>query len=381
MKLKKWENMWFKLLKNNMYSFVKKILFRLNPEFVHDAVLFLGGLATKFHLQKLFSSFYNYKNKRLEQEIAGMYFQNPVGLAAGFDKDAKLIQFLPAFGFGFLEVGSITYEPYEGNKTPHLIRLPDDKSILVNFGLKSKGAYIVAKNLEQFTVKKSSNVPIGISIAATNKQYKNQKEMAEEFVKAYSVLKKYGDYMTPNISCPKSCGGEGFCSSNNVSLLLETFHNITKKEKITKPIFLKLKIDLSLNEVDKIVSLAKKYSYIKGFVVGNLTKKRENLVTKNVPAFGGLSGKLCYEKAIQIIKCIRKKDKKSIIIGCGGVFTSDDAYEMLKSGANVIQLITGMIYNGPATVRNINKGIALRLEKEGYQNLSEAITVWHRKIK
>ena len=364
-----------------MYSFTKKILFRLSPEFVHDAVLILGGLGTKLHLSKIFALAYNYKNKKLEQEIFGIHFPNPIGLAAGFDKDARLIHFLPAFGFGFLEIGSITYSAYEGNKKPRLIRLPEDKSILVNFGLKSKGANVVAKNLEQFTIERISSVPIGVSIAATNKFYKNQKEMAEEFVKAYAVLKKYGDYITLNVSCPNSFGGESFCSAAELQKLLDAFQIVNKKTKITKPFFLKLRVDLSLNEVDKILKIAKNYSFVKGFIVGNLTKKRENLKTKNVPAIGGLSGKLCYDKAIKIISHIRKRDKDTILIGCGGVFTEDDAYGMLKSGANLIQLITGMIYNGPATVRNINKGIVKRIEKDAHSNLKDAIKVWHTDLK
>lgn len=359
-----------------MYKFIKPLLFRISPERVHDATLFWGRIFSKLKLASLFGLWYDYKNEKLCQTIQDVMFENPVGLAAGFDKDASLIHFLPSFGFGFLEIGSITYGAYAGNKKPWLVRLPKDKSILVNFGLKSKGVSFVKKRLLQKTT-----VPIGVSIAATNRKYSSDKEMAQEFVKAYQEVRDVGNYYTINISCPNSFGGEGFCSATRLPLLLDAFARVHKKEKIMKPFFLKLKVDLSLQEVDTILSCTKKYAFITGFVIGNLTKDRKNLRTQNVPNVGGLSGKLCFEKALALIQHVHERNPKYVLIGVGGVFTAEDCCTMLKAGAHLVQLITGMIYQGPATVKHMNQGIVSLLAQEGHRTLSEAIRAWHTRKK
>jgi dihydroorotate dehydrogenase subfamily 2 len=349
-----------------IYNIIRPLVFSATPDQAHKGLLFWGKLLSP--ISWIFRPLFSYSNKKLNVNVMTVNFPNPVGLGAGFDKNAELTRFLPAFGFGHLETGSITYGAYKGNKPPHATRLVKDNSIVINYGLKNLGAVRVLKNL-----KKKSPVPIGVSIAATNKEYNSQKEMAQEFLKAYHVLKNEGDYITLNVSCPNAFGGENFCQPENLNTLLDLF----RTENVNKPLFVKLKVDLTEKEVDEILQVVKKYNFVTGFIVGNLTKKRENLKTLKIPEQGGLSGRPCYQKALNLVRYIHKKEPDYVLIGLGGIFSVEDAIEMLKSGATMVQLITGMIYQGPGLMKKINKGIIHKLNKEGFASLEEALKVWH----
>jgi len=357
-----------------VYKYVlKPIFFKFDPEDVHDHMTSIGIFLSKYIItRKLTEVFFQYSNPILEQKILGINFKNPIGLSAGFDKNATLTDILPEVGFGFEEVGSITGEYCSGNPKPRLWRLKKSKSLAVYYGLKNDGCEAISKRLQN----KKFKIPIGISIAKTNcKETTDTDKAIEDYFKAYKSFINIGDYFTINISCPNAYGGQPFTDSKKLEVLFDKLLSIPK----TKPIFLKIAPDLNEKEINEIINIAEKFK-IDGFVCTNLTKDRNNpkikanikdkLITEN----GGLSGKVVEDLSNEIIKNIYKKTNgKFVIMGVGGVFSAEDAYKKIKAGASLIQLITGMIFEGPQVISEINLGLVKLLKKDGYKNISEAI--------
>jgi len=353
---------------------IRPILFTIDPERVHDwAILagrILGYSETTKYITKLFL---NYENKILRQKIHGIKFKNPVGLAAGFDKDVNLMPLMPCIGFGYEEIGSITAQPCKGNPKPRLWRLPKQKSIVVYYGLKNPGAQEVAKKLYG----KKFKLPIGISIAKTNcKETADTKAGIDDYYQTFKLLESFASYFTINVSCPNAYGGLPFTDSKLLNKLLDRLDEI----ETDKPVFLKLTPDLEEKEIDQVIKVAKKHN-IQGFVISNLTKQRNVIPKEDLDKVGegGLSGKPVKKKANDMISYVYKKTKgKYLIIGVGGIFSAEDAYEMIKNGASLVQLITGMIYEGPFLIKKINKGLVKLLEKDNFNNISEAVGVNHK---
>lgn len=347
---------------------VKPIFFQLDPEYIHDKMIKASDFCgSNWLLRNLLHLMFYYENPILTQNIKGINFKNPVGLAAGFDKDALATNILYHIGFGFEEVGSVTGEPCAGNPGKRLWRLPKSKSLVVYYGLKNMGAKVISQRLSKLKFK----MPIGINIAKTNcKETVDLEKGIQDYVKAYKAFKNIGDYYTINISCPNAFGGQPFTDKIKLAKLLSA---IDKEEK-TKPIFLKLSPDLSNNMIDDLIEVSREYK-IDGFVCSNLTKNRESsLVKDKVPDVGGLSGKVTEELSNKLISYIYSKTKgEFVIIGCGGIFNSLDAYKKIKCGASLVQLITGMIYEGPQLMSEINRGLVQLVKKDGYKNISEAI--------
>ncbi len=349
------------------------MLFIQDPEKVHDSAVAIGRFfgfnlitraATKF--------FFNYQHPMLEQNIAGIRFRNPIGLAAGFDKDAQLTSILSCVGFGFEEIGSITGEYCAGNPKPRLWRIPRAEAIIVYYGLKNEGAEYIASKLEN----RSFPIPIGVSAAKTNsKETIHLRAGIEDYMKVIRTFRNIGAYYTINISCPNSFGGEDFVDTKKMIMLF----NAMKKEKLFhKPVFIKISPDMSVKRLDAIISLSIKYN-VTGLISANLIKKREHAktLTKDELATwkkGGLSGKPVKAYALKQVQYIFKKaGKKLVIIGCGGINSAEDAYEYICSGASLVQLITGMIYEGPQLIGEINRGLVDLLKKDGFSNISEAV--------
>jgi len=353
-------------------NILRPIFFRRDPEKVHEGMTSMGEFFGRFFLtRRLLSLFFNYKNEKLRVNITGIDFENPVGLAAGFDKNARLTEVLSCVGFGFEEVGSITGEPCAGNEKPRLFRLPKDKALAVNYGLCSKGAGVISKKL----LNKKFKFPVGVSIARANNPniVMDVEKGIKDYIKAYNHLRNIGDYLTINISCPNTPDDLAFSSSKNFNKLMKEF----SKLGINKPVFVKLKPDFSKKEIDEFINISDRHDFITGFIISNLTKDRSNLKT-SAEEFekvkGGISGIPIREKSNRILKYVYKKTKgKYVLIGCGGIFSAEDAYEKIKLGASLVQLITGMIYNGPGFIKEVNKGLVKLLERDGYNNISEAI--------
>lgn len=357
-------------------SGIRRIIFLFDPEKVHDKALDLGKFFGKNRgLKKITRFLYGFENPVLEQKILGITFKNSVGLAAGFDKNAELIEICPDLNFGFTEVGSFTGLPCEGNPKPRLWRLTKSKGIIVWYGLKNDGVekiYFRIKNIK-------SEIPIGINIARTNsKEIIGLEKEISDYVKGFKKFSDFGDYFALNISCPNTCGGAEFHNHKNLTLLLKKL----SKLKISKPVFIKMPPDLSEPKIDGIIDLARKYK-IKGFIASNLTKNRKVIknycsddLEKTDPGVGGISGKPVEELANNLIKYIYQKTKgEFVIIGCGGIFSAEDAYKKIRLGASLVQLITGMIFEGPQLISQINRGLVKLLKKDGFKNISEAVGV------
>jgi len=325
-------------------------------------------------LQKIALVLFDYAHKSLEQEVLGIKFKNPIGLAAGFDKNAQLTAILPYVGFGFMEVGSITGEPCAGNPKPRLWRLPKSKALVVYYGLKNDGAEKISARLK----KEKFVFPVGISIAKTNSPDTCQLDSGiNDYAKAFESFVDIGDYITVNISCPNAYGGQPFNHPERLEKLLARLDKIPYK----KPVFLKIAADLSSDEIDDILDVVHRHR-IQGFVCTNLTKDRDNVDVKkkirdeNVPAKGGISGKVVEDLSNQVIKYIYRRTKGAyVIIGVGGIFSAQDAYKKIKAGASLLQLITGMVYQGPQVISEINQGLVKLLKKDGFENISQAIGV------
>ena len=347
-------------------NILRPILFKLDSEFVHNRFIFLGKFLSATRLSKLLGLFLIYKNKKLSQNILGIEFDSPVGLSAGFDKNAELTSLMPYIGFGFMEVGSITNKPCLGNKKPRLHRLIKEKAIIVNYGLANKGADKISKKIRG----RNFGIPIGLSIAKTNDSSIKGEESVNDYFESFRKLKGLGNYITINISCPNTGDGRSFEDPKLLENLLIKIKKIREKEII----FLKISPDLSKSKIDKIISLAKKYK-INGFVISNLTKDRSKLKKDSKLKYrGGISGLPTRKKSNEMIKYVYQKTKgEFVIIGVGGIFNGADAYEKIKSGANLVQLITGMIYEGPTVIKKINKELVELLEQDGYDNIGKAV--------
>ncbi len=343
----------------------KPIFFRFDPEVVHDFIIKFGSWIEKHSaLKKSSQYFFNFSHSQLEQTILGIKFKNPIGLAAGFVKNAELLDLLPAVGFGFVEIGSITAKSCAGNPKPRLWRLPKKHSLQVYYGLKNDGADTVHDRLKN----RNFQFPIGISIAKTNERTTTLLEQGiEDYFYSYVLFQDTGDYFTINISCPNTYEVTSpFLQPQHLEKLLKKINSIQK----SKPIFIKLSPDLNQN-TETLIDVCLQNN-VDGFICSNLTKQNISFT----PGKGGLSGKSVEKLSNKLIASVYKKTAgQKIIIGCGGIFSAEDAYTKIRLGANVVQLITGMIFEGPQLIGDINRRLVKLLQRDGFKNISEAVGV------
>ena len=346
-------------------NILKPVLFLFDAEKVHDAFISIGVFLGKHRITRWKTSvLFAYENPRLEQDVLGIRFANPVGLSAGFDKDARLTDIMPEVGFGFEEVGSVTGEPCEGNPKPRLWRLPKLKSLAVHYGLKNEGCGKIAARLRG----KKFKIPIGVNIAKTNNVACAETEAGiADYAKAFETMNGIGDYFTVNISCPNAYGGEPFTDPERLDRLMTRLDAIPAQ----KPVFLKLSPDLKGDRLDALIDVCSRHR-VQGFICTNLTKEKKE--ERDIRLKGGLSGKLVQQLSDEQIAYIYKKTRgRYVIIGAGGIFSAEDAFRKIQLGASLVQLITGMIFEGPQLIGEINRGLVKLLDKNGLKNISEAI--------
>lgn len=343
---------------------LKPVFFMQDPEKVHDRMIFMGRILGSNPVTRFITSLlFGYTNSVLSQEIAGIKFKNPIGLAAGFDKEALLPNILPSVGFGFEEAGSITALPFEGNERPWMWRLPEHKALRINYGLKNSGAENISSRLRG----KKFNFVLGISLAKTNSEQTSHVQRGiEDYFVSYKIFQDIGDYFTINISCPNTCETSPiFAKAENLEKLLQKLFSVPKK----KPVFVKLSPDLEEAQLLGILELGNKHP-IDGFICTNLTKiNKFGHLGK-----GGFSGMAVQGLSDEMIKKVYAFFKgKKIVIGCGGVFSASDAYRKIRLGASLIQLITGMVFMGPQLIGQINRELGEMLKKDGFKNIGEAV--------
>lgn len=363
-------------------NIAKPVLFSIDAEAVHNAFTFIGNSLGKSETgRNTVKSLFGYENPVLVQKIGGVKFKNPIGLAAGFDYNAKLTQILPSVGFGFSTIGTVTNLPYEGNPAPRLGRMSKSSALLVNKGFKSAGADKVIENLKGV---KFEN-PVGVSIGRSNSPTlttldQSIKDIVECFTK-FEKAKIGNSYYEMNISCPNLIHGSQeitFYPPRNLEKLLSRLDRL----RLKKPLFVKMPISEDNKSFEAMLRVIAKHK-VAGIIVGNLMKDRKN------PAFekeeiasagvGNFSGKPCQKRSNELIGlAYRKFGGKLIIIGCGGVFDPRDAYEKIKLGSSLIMMITGMVFEGPQVVGKINKDLAMFLKNDGYKNLSEAVGAYYK---
>jgi len=381
---------------------LRPVLFRMEPERAHSLALrALEWLGSQPELQRVVARLFRWEDPRLEQELLGLRFKNPVGLAAGFDKDARAVGGLAALGFGFLEVGSVSARPSGGNPRPRLFRLPQDRALINRMGIPSEGADRVAARLrvlrEQMvdTADSQKLPPVGVNLSFTTGPAAPQAraEVIEDFLYSFRSLYPWADYLVINLSCPSLPEVEfdptepedleallrrlleerGALNSADSPRAADTASSASKP----KPLLIKLSPDLSEAELDRVLEVAQRY--VDGIIAVNTTTAREGLSLRTrdqglIAQAGGLSGAPLRGRATQVIAEIyRKTGGKLPIIGVGGIFTAEDAWEKLRAGASLVQVYTGLIYEGPGLIKRINRGLARLLEERGYCDISEAV--------
>lgn len=339
-----------------MYKLIRSILFLFNPEFIHHlsfSIIKIGA----FIPGKLWAwrQLYKVNDTRLEREVFGIKFENPIGLAAGFDKDAKLFDELGAFGFGFVEIGTVTPLPQDGNPKPRLFRLKLDNAIINRMGFNNQGIEAAVARLRR----KKTNIIIGGNIGK-NKATPNENAV-NDYEICFEKLFPFVDYFVVNVSSPNTPGLRDLQEKEPLTALLNRLQELNNTKPKRKPILLKIAPDLTNDQLDDIIQIVAD-TKIDGVVATNTTIDRSGLRTpKNkVEAIGngGLSGKPVKDRSTAVIRYLSENSNQTFpIIGVGGIHSEADALEKLEAGASLVQLYTGFIYEGPALVRNINKTI------------------------
>ena len=332
---------------------IRPILFLFDPEKVHHFTFSLLKIGFKIPFVKsIISSIFCIENQRLEKNIFGLNFKNPIGLAAGFDKNAVLIDELAAFGFGFIEIGTVTPKPQEGNSKKRLFRLKQDKAIINRMGFNNDGVDAIVERLKNVT----SDIIIGGNIGK-NKNTPNGNAV-DDYVICFNKLFDYVHYFVVNVSSPNTPNLRALQDKEPLSHILNTLQRINQTKENPKPILLKIAPDLTENQLFDIIEIAKK-TKIDGVIATNTTIERNALISKsNTKETGGLSGKPMTNRSTEVIQFLATKSNNRInIIGVGGIFTPKDAKEKLEKGASLVQVFTGFIYEGPSIVKQILKNI------------------------
>lgn len=329
---------------------IRPLLFKIDPEKAHYITFSLVRFLCKIGFRPLFAAIYTVSNKNLEREVFGLKFKNPVGLAAGFDKDAKLFNELSAFGFGFIEIGTLTPKAQDGNPKKRLFRLLEDSAIVNRMGFNNSGVDAAVRRLRG-----NKNVLIGGNIGK-NKLTPND-AAAGDYAICFDALYDVVDYFVVNVSSPNTPNLRALQDKEPLTQLLAALQQKNDTKPKQKPILLKIAPDLGDDQLRDIIAIIDE-TRIAGVIATNTTLLREGLKSNNKSETGGLSGKPLAARATEVIRFLAKESNNAFpIIGVGGIHSPQDALEKLEAGAALVQLYTGFIYEGPALVKAINKAI------------------------
>ncbi len=346
--------------------FLKPIFFLFSPERAHNLAMILFKIALKMPILNIpFKKIYKTENPLLEKKILGLTFKNPVGLAAGFDKDGQYLDILPSLGFGFVELGTVTPLAQDGNPQPRLFRLPADEALINRMGFNNKGVDNLVNNLKNYrntevlNPETSAGVIIGGNIGK-NKVTPNE-NATNDYEICFNALFDYVDYFVVNVSSPNTPNLRELQDKEPLTKLLSRLQVLNKNKGIPKPILLKIAPDLTNSQLDDILEIVKNTD-IAGLVATNTTISRADLETPplSIEAIGagGLSGKPLKNRSTEVIRYLRKGGEKNMVImGVGGIITAEDALEKIEAGADLIQIYTGMVYEGPELIKKINTAL------------------------
>lgn len=341
-----------------MYQIIKPLLFQFDPEEIHHVVT--GGLRAAnriWGVKTLLKNSFQLEDSRLEREVFGLKFKNPLGLAAGFDKNASLVEELAEFGFGFIEIGTVTPLPQQGNEKPRMFRLPKDEALINRMGFNNQGVDVVAHRLSRIDRK---GLIIGGNIGK-NKITPNEDALGD-YIKCFDRLFDVVDYFVVNVSSPNTPGLRELQEKEPLKNILNTLQQRNLKNDISRPILLKIAPDLSNSQLDDIIEIVIE-TKIAGVIATNTTISREGLTSeeKLKNESGGLSGKPLAKRSTEVIRYLSEHSNKAFaIIGVGGIHSAKDALEKIDAGASLVQIYTGFIYEGPGIVKRILKGLLSR---------------------
>lgn len=339
-----------------MYQLIKPLLFLFTPEKAHKITTQALHILLKLPLGKsLIKSLFNYQHPSLEQKLFGLTFKNAVGLAAGFDKNAELIDDFTHLGFGFIEIGTLTPKRQDGNPKQRLFRLPQDNALINRMGFNNEGVDAAVERLKN----RKSNIIVGGNIGK-NKVTPNEKAL-DDYLICFEKLFDYVDYFVVNVSSPNTPGLRELQEKEPLKKLLKTLQEKNNEKENPKAILLKIAPDLTEEQLNDIIEITKELN-LDGLIVSNTTIDRSGLQTNTSTieeiGAGGLSGQPVFNKSNEVLRYIRKQNTTVPIIAVGGIMSAQDAKEKIDAGANLIQIYTGLVYKGPSLIKEINKALA-----------------------
>lgn len=382
-----------------LYRFgLRPLLFNVlkaDPETVHRQTIdLLAWLAndpatgqlvhqpTRLAAQAAMAGSFGLRSPQLNQSLWDIHFDNPLGLAAGFDKDGEAARAWPLLGFGFAELGTVTYHAQPGNPKPRIFRLVGDKAALNRMGFNNLGAAALSERLHRLWPEGNYPMPIGINLGKS--KMTPLKEAAEDYRKSFELLRTQGSYFVVNVSSPNTPGLRSLQAKEQLAPILETLQTANTQNK---PLLVKISPDLATEDIYEVVELAQRCK-LAGIIATNTTIDREKLKTRTIvetglsvsDEAGGISGAPVTARSTEVIKLIYKHTQGTLpIIGVGGIFNADDAWAKITAGASLLQTYTGWVYEGPTMVKSILDGLINRLDDRGLKNISDAVGIAHLK--
>ena len=354
-----------------MYQRLKPLLFQFDPETIHHTIM--RGLSWSAHhpgALRIMSSLCRVQDERLNVHCLGQTFPNPIGLAAGFDKNAHAIPAWAALGYGYTEIGSVTAHAQPGNPKPRLFRLPEDHAIINRMGFNNDGANAVAQRLELLFADNAPVTPLGINVGKS--KITALDDAAADYLHSLEVLWRFADYFVINVSSPNTPGLRELQDKDRLEALLTAVQSFAASQAVAKPVLLKIAPDLTFAQVDEILELIESCG-LAGIIATNTTVSRDGLKTR-IDEAGGLSGAPLREVSMTFLRYIRQHLRADLpVISVGGIATVDDVYERLKAGASLVQLYSSFIYEGPFLIKQLNQGLLKRLEFDGVGSVRELI--------
>ena len=351
----------------SIYKTLKPLIYKLDPEKAHDIIEFaLKHSSNMTLIQEILAKNFVMADERLSQNIGGLHFYNPVGLAAGYDKNATMIRSLSALGFGFLEIGTITYRPQSGNPKPRIFRHVEEESVQNSMGFNNDGANAISKRLKYVY---PYSIPLGVNIGKNRSASKENTLV--NYQKSLQIVKDCGDYFVFNLSSPNT---PGLRDLQNETFVGELFS--MAKEESSKPMFIKIAPDMKESDMLKVCAKAIK-SGASGIIATNTTIDYSNI--QNPRESGGISGGALRDKSRELFKILSDSFfEKTILISAGGINSAFEAYERIKMGASLVQVYTSLIFEGPSICKNINSGLLELMEEDGIENLKDAIGLYQK---
>lgn len=364
-----------------MYAFFRPLLFRVDPERAHNITLNAARLVQGIS-PSLIQPMFSFESPVLRQTLWGKTFENPVGLAAGADKNGVLVRFWSKVGFGFCEIGSVSARAAGGNAKPRAFRLPADRALINRMGLNNDGAEEISRRLKKLSIDQLP--PLGINIAKTHDPSIIGKGALLDFRHTFRLMASTASYIVLNISCPNTAEGKTFEEPASLEALLKAIFADREDMGLKVPILIKLSPTFSQyvvfdSAIEETVSIALKYG-VEGLIATNTAPDRENLRTSEDViqriGKGGLSGAPLTHRTTRLIKYLHEKTEGSIpIIAVGGIDSAETAYANIRAGASLVQLYTGMVYRGPGVVKKIKKGLVRLLRQDGFESIEQAIGI------